>query len=89
MIDLAQLAGFTGVPLVIALIQIAKATFPSAPSQAWPVASLAIAVAWNEAVAAVLHQDLAAAALVGIVVGLTASGLYSHATTLFGPVPHG
>lgn len=87
MIDVTQFLGFAGIPVVIGLVQAAKAFLPTNDERYWPALALLIGVAFDVGLAAALHQDLGTAAVIGVVVGLTASGLYSHATTLAQPTP--
>jgi hypothetical protein len=72
--------GLAGAPLIIALVQLAKLTFPGTPQHCWPAVTLAVAVVGNLCLAALLGSDLGIGALVGVVTGLSASGLYSYAT---------
>ncbi len=74
-----EVVGLAGVPVVIGLVEVVKRGFPALPARCYPLVSLAIAVAINVAVASNQHGDLFAAAIVGLVSGLAASGLYSQA----------
>lgn len=96
-IDLSQLIGLAGAPVIVALVQLAKVSAPTLDSRWWPAVTLGVAVAWNIALGFYLHGDIGLAAVLGVVTGLAASGLYSHATTLVKPTsptatsvaPHG
>jgi hypothetical protein len=77
---LTSYAGLAGIPLVMALVQLVKLTFPGAPQCVWPAVTLGVAVAWNVGLALVLGTSGGAAVLVGLLTGLAASGLYSYAT---------
>ena len=79
-IDVSQLFGIAGAPVIVALVQLAKYTFPKLDPRFWPAVVLATAILWNCALGFYLHDSIGLAAIVGIVTGLTASGLYSHAT---------
>lgn len=87
MIDPTQLYGLSGVPIVIALIELCKRADPTVDPRWWPLLALVTGVVWNLGVAAVLTLPLGPAALVGVVVGLTASGAYSQVVTLRKPAP--
>jgi hypothetical protein len=78
--DPRSFLGLAGVPVVLGLVQAVKVTFPKVPSNYWPIVTLAVALVFNEGCAALLGTDLGVSALVGLVTGLSASGLYSYAT---------
>lgn len=80
--DVQQMYGLLGIPVVVGLTQVVKQAFPQADNRFWPAVSLALGVALNLSVGAVLGLPLGSSALLGLVVGLSASGLYSHVTTL-------
>jgi hypothetical protein len=77
--DLATLVGFTGIPVVTALVQVVKVSFPTLDSRWWPLLSLAVAVGLNLGAAAALSAPLGQAAVWGLLTGLAASGLYTWA----------
>ncbi len=73
--ELSSWVGLSGVPVCIGLTQVLK---QRVTDERWyPYISLAVGVVWNVALAAILKTDLATAAMIGIVVGLASSGLYS------------
>jgi len=83
-VDVLQgLVGLAGAPVVVALVQVAKVWLPD--QRLWPVAALVLGVAWNLALAAVLTQPLGAAALLGVLTGLLASGFWSVGKTFVTP----
>jgi hypothetical protein len=79
--DIAQLIGLAGVPVLAALIQAIKTALPSVDARYWPVASIVIGIGYNLALGALMGEALGIAAVVGLVAGLAASGLYSQART--------
>ena len=82
--DLNQLYGLAGIPIISALIQLAKITIPETPDRFWPLASVIIAVVFNVMLGWRLGSDMAIAGVIGLVAGLAASGLYSQAKTYVG-----
>jgi hypothetical protein len=80
MIDPVSLVGIAGAPLVIALVQLVRVTEPDLPSRYVPALTLFMAIGLNLFLAGLIGTPIALALLVGLVTGLTASGLYSHAT---------
>lgn len=79
--DLNQLYGLAGVPVLAALIQAIKTALPGVDARYWPLLSIVLGIAYNLALAALLAQPLGVAAVIGLVAGLAASGLYSTAKT--------
>ncbi len=80
MIDPMSLVGIAGAPLVIALVQLVRVTEPGLPSRYVPALTLLLAVLLNLFLATLVGTPLTLALIVGLVTGLTASGLYSQAT---------
>lgn len=80
MIDPMSVVGIAGAPLVIALVQLVRVTEPELPSRYVPALTLLLALLFNLFLATLVGTPLALALLVGLVTGLTASGLYSQAT---------
>jgi hypothetical protein len=72
--------GLAGVPVVIGLVQVVKASFPSLASHWVPVVTLGLSIGFNTGLAGLLGTAPGVAVLVGVVTGLSASGLYSYAT---------
>ncbi len=90
MIDPMSLIGLAGAPLVVALVQLIRVTWPGVPSRLLPALTLGVAIALNVGLAPMVGADWRLAVLVGVVTGLTASGLYSQATAALmprGPAP--
>lgn len=86
--EIEQLWGLAGVPVVVALVQASKPWIKD--KRLWPWAGIFWGVLLNLGLAYVLHLDYATAAIVGVVVGLAASGLYSGGkATREGRTPHG
>jgi hypothetical protein len=75
--DLTAVVGLTGVPIVAALVQLVKLTFPSLDSRWWPAVSFAVALALNVGAAFALGKPIGIGAAWGILAGLSASGLYT------------
>ncbi len=73
-----QYAGLLGVPIVFGLVHVAKAWVTD--SRWYPVMAMGLGVFWNVALAIVMHTSLGDAGIMGIVVGLAASGLYDVGT---------
>lgn len=82
--DLSTLVGLGGVPVVIALVQAVK-PFVS-DDRWWPVLAVGFGVVWNVGAAVALGArdtgQLGQAALIGVVIGLAAAGLYSGSRTM-------
>ena len=76
--DLTNLAGLAGAPLVTALVTTITTAAPRIPKRLKPILTLGVAIAMNEALAATLGTDPRVAVFVGLITGLVASGLYSH-----------
>lgn len=78
--DTNSFIGLAGVPLIVALVQVAKAWVKD--ERYYPLASLALGLAINLGLALAREGDLPTAILVGLIAGLAASGLYSQAKTM-------
>lgn len=83
---LRGLVGLAGVPLVLALTQVFKRFIND--TRYYPLISLALGLVLNTLVAVArgqtTGQELALAAIQGMMAGLAASGLYSAGSTLKG-----
>jgi hypothetical protein len=77
-VDVTSLVGLAGTPLVLALVELIKQSWTGLPGRLVPSLVLAVAIALNVALALYLHTDPSLAVIVGMVTGLSASGLYSH-----------
>lgn len=84
--ELQDWVGLGGIPVIVALVQIAKAFVLD--DRFHPLLSLAFGIVWNTTLAlamgAVLPEQIARAALIGVVLGLAASGLYSGGRAALG-----
>lgn len=85
MVDPRAFYGLAGVPIVVALVQVIKAAAPTLGARWYPAVTLFVAVVFNVGLAAAMGSDPILAVLVGLVVGLAASGLYSHVVALAAP----
>jgi len=80
--ELRQFLGLAGFPVVAALVEVAKRAAPELGDRWWPMVALALGIGFNLVVGWRLGLDLWLAAILGLVTGLAASGLYSQARTL-------
>lgn len=78
--ELADVIGLAGVPLIAALVQVAKAWITE--ERAYPLLALALGLTLNVGIAIARGNDVATALLLGVVAGLAASGLYSQGRIL-------
>jgi hypothetical protein len=76
-IDLSVVVGISGIPIVTALVQLLKLTFPQLDSRWWPALSFGVAVLLNVGAAAVLRSSIETGVIWGVLAGLSASGLYT------------
>jgi hypothetical protein len=76
-VGLEDLVGLGGIILIQAIIEAFKATFPAFPSRFFPGLAMLVGIGLNEGLAAILRLDPATAAVVGLIAGLSASGLYA------------
>lgn len=83
MMDLAELSGFGGVPVVVAVVDLLKPFIPD--KRLWPLVAVLIGIIWqlvvNSAIQGLQAETLPLVAARGLVVGLAASGLYSAVKT--------
>lgn len=68
--------------LVLAAVQFAKKVFPSLPTRFYPLIALTAAVALAVGFSDRIGVGPAEAALIGVVVGFSASGVYSQGRAL-------
>ena len=73
--DYSDFVGLAAVPVVVGLVEVCKRWI--ADDRWYPIIALAFGVAINLTIAYQTGTDYLLAGLVGIVVGLAASGLYS------------
>jgi len=78
--ELTDMAGLAGIPLIVAMVEIAKRWIVD--DRWWAPMAILLGIVWNVGLAAIQHTDMAPAAIVGIVVGLASSGLYSGGRTV-------
>jgi uncharacterized membrane protein len=77
--DIEQLWYLGGVPLVLALVQLAKKWVTD--TRWYPVIAIAIGAVLDVVIGFVIGQPLITSLIVGVIVGLTAGGLYSGVST--------
>lgn len=68
------MVGLVGVPVVAALVQAIRASFPQAPQRLNALFALAAGVFWNALVISYAHGDMWRAPALGILSGLGALG---------------
>ena len=69
--------GAAGVPIVMALVQVAVKPFVK-DKRVWPLATIVLSVAWNELIGTFLLETPPQDSLaIGLLAGLTALGLWS------------
>ena len=78
--ELVDVIGLAGVPLIAALVQVAKAWVGE--ERYYPLLALAMGLGLNVGIALARDGALPTAVLLGLVAGLAASGLYSQGKTL-------
>ena len=78
--DLQDVIGLAGVPVVIGLVQVIKPFV--ADSRFYPPIAVAVAVALNLSAAFLLDGDPRRAAFAGVIAGLAAAGLYDQGKAL-------
>lgn len=83
-ISFGTITGLIGIPIVTALVEVCKKVFPGMPTRFYPVLSIVIAILINLGVAIYQHTDVGLSLVIGLVVGLAASGLYSGGRTVTG-----
>src|SRR5258708_2497666 len=81
MVDPVSFVGLAGVPLIVALVQVVKGTFPQLATHYLPLVTIGVAIALNVGLALLIGSGLGLAVLVGLVAAVSASGLYSWATS--------
>ena len=79
-IDLGSMLGVGSVPVVLAVVQFLKPFIDD--KRFYPLVGMIVGVAFNILVGLALSLPIAQTALVGILAGLGASGLYSFGSTL-------
>jgi hypothetical protein len=83
--NIEDYAGFLGVPVIVAIVQILKGVFPDVDGRYWPLFALPIAVIWTVGLALILKQPEALTALaISVVVWVTAMGAFSGGKALLG-----
>lgn len=79
--DNVILGGLAATPVITALLQVAKQWIPE---RTWPLAAMALGVAWNVGLTLGTDEFTRTTVFLGIVVGLAASGLYSATKSVRG-----
>ena len=69
-----DIAGLAGIPIIAALVQIAKGWVTD--RRWWPVLAIVFGLALNMVIAVPTSADMVRAGIVGLVAGLGAAGLY-------------
>jgi hypothetical protein len=78
--DVSQFYGLAGVPVVVALVEVFKRWVTD--DRWWPILAVFFGVGLNLMLAGILKTPLAPAVVIGVVVGLAGSGLYSGDKTI-------
>lgn len=78
--ELMDFVGLAAIPFVIGLVELLKPFISD--KRFYPIVAVVFGVALNEVVAWQLNQGYALATLLGVTVGLAASGLYSTGATI-------
>jgi hypothetical protein len=81
---LGELVGLAGVPVIVALVEVAKRSWPAMDGRWVPLLTLALGLAINAWAGLVVGIGLHEALALGLVAGLAASGLYSQGKALLG-----
>ncbi len=82
--ELQLLAGWGAAPVVVGLVYALRKAYPTIPKRMIPLLDVAFAVGWNLACAWYFVTDYKEALLVGVLVGLLASGAWSGGKALAG-----
>ncbi len=83
-IDLNSLFGLAGVPLVMAMVGAVKRIWPELEERWYPIVSILCGEGFNLGLAWILQYDWRVAIVLGLIVGLAASGLYSGSKAVQG-----
>ena len=75
--ELRDFVGLGGVPVVIALVEAVKQAVPALDKRWLPLVALALGEAWTVGTALVFGEPVREAVLLGVIVGLSAVGLFS------------
>jgi len=78
--DIATLWYLGGVPLVIALVQVAKMWFSD--TRIYPIIAIILGIVLEIGIGAAIGAGIITSVIVGLIVGLAAAGLYSGVSTL-------
>lgn len=81
MTDLQGVVGLAGAPVVAALVEAVVKPFVS-DKRVYPVSALILGIVWNVGLALIMDTAVAPAAVLGVLSGLSASGLYSASKAL-------
>ncbi|MDO8689655.1 MAG: hypothetical protein Q7R39_06540 [Dehalococcoidia bacterium] len=80
--ELGDFVGLAGIPLIAALVQVAKSWVDE--ERYYPALAIALGLILNLGIALARGADVPTAVILGVVAGLAASGLYSQGKTLAG-----
>jgi len=78
--DLNLLWGLGLIPLILALVQVFKAFVPD--HRFYPLIAVAIGIVGNLGIAYAIGESFVLATVLGVVAGLSASGLYSTGSAI-------
>jgi hypothetical protein len=79
---LNDLIGLAGVPVIVALLEVFKQSFPELDRRWLPLAALGLGLTLNLVVGLNTGSPMAESLALGLVAGLAASGLYSQGKTI-------
>lgn len=77
--ELRELFGIAGVPVIVALVEVVKRVRPEVADGWYPLFALGFGIGLNLLLGWKLGTDPVVAGVTGLVAGLAASGLYSQA----------
>lgn len=76
--EINELFGLGSVPVVVALVELVKRTLPELPARFHPTVAVFWGVVLNIALAYLLGLNYGTAAILGVLAGLMAAGLYQY-----------
>lgn len=77
--DLTMYWGLASIPIILALVEIIKPWV--ADKRAYPLLAVICGIVWNIGMGLVLHVPIAHSAILGVLSGLSACGMYSVGST--------
>ncbi len=78
--DLNQLWGLGLIPLIVALVEVCKQFIPD--KRFYPLIAVILGMAGNVGIGWAIGESLIVAAILGLIAGLAACGLYSTGATI-------